>query len=81
MYLLHAEDLVRDRIASLHREAAASNRSARARRNEPPELPPIRMPRLIVGRRIVGRLIDAAAHVADLLTAGGISARPSGSRL
>jgi hypothetical protein len=81
MYLLHAEDLVHDRIAGLRREAAASHRSPRAHRSDPPELPPVRTPRLIVGRLIVRRLIEAAGNVADLLTAGGIAARPSGSRL
>jgi hypothetical protein len=50
MYLLHAEDLVHDRIADLHREAAASHLAPRAHRSDPPELPPVPTPRLIVGR-------------------------------
>ena len=78
---LHTDQLVHDRIATLRREAAASHLRPVSHWSEPPELPPVRTPRLIVGRRVVARLIEAAGHVADALTAGGIAARPSGSRL
>ena len=81
MYMLHADDLVKDRIDSLRREAASSHLRPERHRSDPPELPPVRTPRLIVGRRFLGRLIDAAGLFADHLTAGGISVRPAGSRL
>lgn len=81
MYPLHAQDLAHDRIATLRREAAATSLLHRRQWSEPPELPPVRTPRLIVGLRMAGRLIEAASRLADRLTAGGIAARPTGSRL
>ena len=81
MDMLHAQDLVKDRIDTLLAEAAATHLRPKRHRSDPPELPPVRTPRLIVGRRIVVRLLEAAGGLADRLTAGGISARPAGSRL